>query len=175
MDLCRLKQIFASKIHLHDDRYYTETETDSLLSGKSDVGHEHDDRYYTETEVDDLLAGLGGGGGIYVAVIADEKTSGTNGGTFNSGSWQTRDLNTVKVNTITGFSMSANQFTLPAGDFIILAYAPAFAVHRHHARIQNITDGITEVEGESSHSHSTVTSHSVAVGQISIASPKIFE
>ena len=27
--------------HLHDDRYYTETETDSLLSGKSNVGHTH--------------------------------------------------------------------------------------------------------------------------------------
>ena len=41
--------------HIHDDRYYTETETDTLLSGKSDTSHNHDDRYYTETETDDLL------------------------------------------------------------------------------------------------------------------------
>jgi len=39
------------------DDFYTETEVDSLLSGKSDVGHTHDDRYYTETEVNSLLAG----------------------------------------------------------------------------------------------------------------------
>src|SRR5690606_33447834 len=39
------------------DRYYTETESDVLLSGKSDVGHTHDDRYYTESESDAQLAG----------------------------------------------------------------------------------------------------------------------
>jgi hypothetical protein len=27
--------------HIHDDRYYTETETDTLLSGKSNTGHSH--------------------------------------------------------------------------------------------------------------------------------------
>ncbi|MCB0208012.1 MAG: hypothetical protein KDJ52_01705 [Anaerolineae bacterium] len=43
--------------HNHDDLYYTESEVDALLGGKSDVGHDHDDRYYTETEVDGLLAG----------------------------------------------------------------------------------------------------------------------
>ena len=43
--------------HNHDDRYYTEAETDSLLSGKSDTGHNHDGRYYTEAEVDTLLGG----------------------------------------------------------------------------------------------------------------------
>jgi len=43
--------------HVHDDRYYTEAETDALLSGKSDTGHTHDDRYYTEAETDALLAG----------------------------------------------------------------------------------------------------------------------
>jgi hypothetical protein len=47
----------ASGTHNHDDRYYTETETDTLLAGKSNTGHTHDDRYYTETEVNTLLAG----------------------------------------------------------------------------------------------------------------------
>lgn len=41
----------------HDGRYYTETEMDSKLGGKSDTGHTHDDRYYTETEVDNKLSG----------------------------------------------------------------------------------------------------------------------
>lgn len=43
--------------HTHDDRYYTESETDTLLNGKSDTGHTHDDRYYTEAETDSLLNG----------------------------------------------------------------------------------------------------------------------
>ena len=65
--------------HTHDDRYYTETEINSLLSGKtnnghthtianvtglqgqldgkSNNGHTHDDRYYTESEVNSLLSG----------------------------------------------------------------------------------------------------------------------
>lgn len=41
--------------HTHDDRYYTETETDGLLAWKSDTWHTHDDRYYTESEVDALI------------------------------------------------------------------------------------------------------------------------
>jgi len=35
-----------------------------LTSLYSDTGHLHDDRYYTETEVDNLIAGVGGGAGI---------------------------------------------------------------------------------------------------------------
>jgi hypothetical protein len=43
--------------HAHDGRYYTESEVDTKLSGKSDVGHTHDDRYYTESEINTKLNG----------------------------------------------------------------------------------------------------------------------
>ena len=43
--------------HDHDDRYYTEAETDSKLSGKAAADHDHDGRYYTEAEVDSKLSG----------------------------------------------------------------------------------------------------------------------
>ena len=74
-----LTTTYAAKVHNHDDRYYTETETDTKLSGKADTSHSHvmndvsglasalsdkadadhnhDSRYYTETEVDTALAG----------------------------------------------------------------------------------------------------------------------
>lgn len=42
--------------HLHDDRYFTEDEVTAKLATKSDTTHLHDDRYYTETEADELLA-----------------------------------------------------------------------------------------------------------------------
>lgn len=40
--------------------YYTEAEVDALLSSKSDVGHIHDDRYYTETELGSITDGSSG-------------------------------------------------------------------------------------------------------------------
>ena len=43
--------------HTHDDRYYTESEVDTKLSGKAASSHTHDDRYYTESEVDTKLSG----------------------------------------------------------------------------------------------------------------------
>lgn len=53
----KLKDMFAPKSHTHDDRYYTESEVNTKLNGKSNTGHTHDDRYYTESEVDSKLAG----------------------------------------------------------------------------------------------------------------------
>ena len=44
--------------HVHDDRYYTESEVDSKLSEKAEADHNHDSRYYTETEMDSKLNGL---------------------------------------------------------------------------------------------------------------------
>lgn len=43
--------------HTHDDRYYTESEINTKLNGKSNTGHTHDDRYYTESEVNTKLNG----------------------------------------------------------------------------------------------------------------------
>ena len=39
---------------------YLKAEVDEALALKSDVGHTHDDRYYTETEVDTIVSGING-------------------------------------------------------------------------------------------------------------------
>jgi hypothetical protein len=53
----RLSDARTPTTHTHDDRYYTETEIDTKLSGLPVSGHTHDDRYYTESEMNTLLAG----------------------------------------------------------------------------------------------------------------------
>lgn len=80
--------------------------------------------------------------------VREEQAAGTNGGSFNSGSWQTRTLNTVVLNEITGASLSSNQFVLPAGVYRIKARAPAQSVNRNRARIYNVTDAAQVIFGE---------------------------
>ena len=69
-----------------------------------------------------------------MVIVQDEKSSGTDGGTFTSGAWQQRTLNTVSTNTITGASLSSNQITLPAGTYYAKWSAPAFDVSEHQTR-----------------------------------------
>lgn len=98
--------------------------------------------------VGDELAIVGKVAGDYV-LLQDQKASGTAGGTFTSGAWQTRVLNTIAADTTGVVTLSANQFTLPAGTYRIEAKAPAFNVDRHEARLQNITDATTVLSGTS--------------------------
>lgn len=75
--------------------------------------------------------------------IQDKKTANTAGGTFTSGAWRTRDLNTVITNEITGASLGTNVITLPAGTYFCIATAPANAVNGHKARLRK-TNGTAE-------------------------------
>ena len=61
-------------------------------------------------------------------LIRDEKASGTTGGTFTSGAWQTRDLNTEVVDTGNHASVATNQITLAAGTYRFRIVAPAHLV-----------------------------------------------
>jgi len=77
---------------------------------------------------------------VWDVVIEDQKTEGTNGGTFTSGVWQTRDLNTLAYNSGTLASLSSNRFTLPAGTYCIDWDAPAGeGVGKNKTRLYNYT------------------------------------
>lgn len=84
--------------------------------------------------------------------IDDQKTDGTGGGTFTSGTWQTRVLNTELNTPLWGASLATNQITLPAGKYIIDVRCPAFRVNSHNARVYNITDTSLIEEGQQSYS-----------------------
>lgn len=57
--------------------------------------------------------------------VIDQKASGTGGGSVTAAAWNTRTLNTVLVNNISGASLASNVITLPAGTYYVEASAPA--------------------------------------------------
>ena len=76
---------FTPASHTHDDRYYTKTEVNTKLDGKSNTGHIHDDRYYTESEVNTKLANYQPKGNYAAAEHTHNYAgSGTAGGSANS-------------------------------------------------------------------------------------------
>jgi hypothetical protein len=109
--------------------------------------------------------------------IRDEKAASTQGGTFTSGAWRTRDLNTVKTNTITGASLSSNQITLPAGTYFMQAYPVSFRVEGNIARIYNITDSSQVSLGINNYSATTTGGQSASnvSCSVTITGTKVFE
>jgi len=110
-----------------------------------------------------------------MAIFQDQKANGTQGGAFTAGSFQTRDLNTVVVNTI-GAVLSANQFILLAGNYSIIATAPAFAINNHKCKLRNITD-VVDVPNCIGSNQTTTNemTDSIIIGHFTIASTKTFE
>ncbi len=111
------------------------------------------------------------GSGTTPIYIHDEKTTGTSGGTFTSGAWQTRDLNTL---TDPGghCTLSSNQFTLDEGTYEVQARCPAYHVNWHKARLYNISDSAVELVGSSEYTASTlfVSNASFIAGRLTVPS-----
>ncbi len=115
--------------------------------------------------------------------VRDEKASGTAGGDFTAGAWQTRDLNVVKTNEVIGASLAANQITLPAGTYDIEATAPSHsgggAIGLHKAKWRNVTDSTDTIIGTSERNDSpagtTHVTRSVVAGRFTITAEKVFE
>jgi len=126
-----------------------------------------------------LVALAGAGSGLFdaYAMLRDEKTSGTDGGTFTSGSWQTRVLNTEAFDTAGFVTLSSNQFTLDAGTYFVRAYALVYVVDGHKLRIRNITDSSDTLVGGSHHAQSNAAGAGPAFvsGRFTIAGTKTFE
>jgi hypothetical protein len=79
--------------------------------------------------------------------IQDQKADNVSAGTFTSGAWRTRTLNTEVADTGGHATLASNQITLAPGTYRLRASAPGEAVGSHKARFQNITDGTTVAYG----------------------------
>ncbi|MCV0371875.1 tail fiber domain-containing protein [Filomicrobium sp.] len=80
------------------------------------------------------------------AVLADQKPTGTHGGTYPANTWVTRDLNTKLYDSI-GVTLSSNQFTLPAGTYLIDAVIHAYKTGASQALLYNVTDAAAALNG----------------------------
>lgn len=96
-------------------------------------------------------SGGGGGTGGYI-MIQDQKAQNTVAGTFTSGAWRKRDLNTTVVDDDSNVvSLSSSVLVLVAGTYRVKARCPAYACGQHQTRLQNTTDATTLVLGGSSY------------------------
>jgi len=121
-----------------------------------------------------------GFGGIFESQllhVRDEKSSGTQGGTGTATAFNTRDLNTIKTNEITGASLSSNQITLPSGTYYAIAHAVTRRANENKVRLRNITDSSTTLVGfsERSASGDVTTTQGFVSGRFTIAAEKVFE
>jgi hypothetical protein len=107
--------------------------------------------------------------------IQDQKTSGTNGGSSIVGT-QTRDLNTVIINNITGASLSSNQITLSSGGYYIEASAVTYTSQYTRLKLYNVTDGADELNNSLNNRAITNDHAQTALnGYFTIADTKVFE
>ena len=108
--------------------------------------------------------------------VRDEKDASTNGGTSSTGT-QTRTLNTVVTNEITGASLSSNQITLPSGTYYIEAYAIAYKTNQSLIHLLNVTDTSNMVFGRSNYisTAEAVQTVNLLAQRFTISAQKVFE
>lgn len=108
--------------------------------------------------------------------MAEEIKNSSAGGTSIAGS-NTRILNTVLANTITGASLASNQITLPAGTYRIEASAPAFIADKHQTFLWSVTGSTTTLSGTSEYTDqtNTVQTRSFIFGRFTINTTTTFE
>lgn len=103
------------------------------------------------------------------AVLEDQKSAGTNGGTFTSGAWQTRTLNTEVYDPSGLMGLASNQFTPTVNGWVEWS-APARGVGAHKTRLYNVTGASVVAYGSSAYAESSTAvgaSMSVGGGQVS--------
>ena len=109
--------------------------------------------------------------------VRHDAASGVAGGTFTSGSWQTRPLNTALTNQVTGASLASNQITLPAGTYLAIGWAQAYKVDGNQARIYDTTNSAELVLGPTATAASSNAGHTTShvCGVFTLATQAVVE
>lgn len=91
------------------------------------------------------------------AIVQDRRGAGVHGGTFTSGSWVTRGINSEQIDSQNILSLSSNQITLEEGTYLVLGYSAALMVGGHKARLYNVTDSNVITLGSTEYSQMDLT------------------
>ena len=109
------------------------------------------------------------------AIICDQKSAGTAGGSSSTGAFYNRDLNTELADPDNIVSISNNKFTLQAGSYLIKASCPAHLANAHSCLIHNETDGQMVEVGTSEYVfEGGSTTRCFVMGRTTITSAKEF-
>lgn len=107
-------------------------------------------------------------------LVRDEKSSGTNGGTFNDSSWQTRDINTIVNDDGSHCSIGSNQITMDAGRYRVHIACPAYDCDNHQARLYDISNSAVLLLGQSVWGR-TASNLALVIGEIELLDTTILE
>lgn len=127
-------------------------QSDGADAGWAKIGVDNLDAPLTRTPTD-------------VVLVQEQQTAGTAGGSFSSGAWRTRALNTEVVDTGTYASVGSSKITLAAGTYRARAWAVANQCGSHQIRLQNVTDGTPIAYGMSA--FSSTTDNALTASQLS--------
>ena len=106
----------------------------------------------------------------------EQQTINTPGGTFTSGAMRTRTL-TNETDDTGICTLSSNQFTLDASDYLIVASAPAYAVNGHRTQLYNTTGAALLLHGGAGYADATnvAMTRSWLIGVFTIAASQALE
>lgn len=109
--------------------------------------------------------------------VRDVKLSGTVGGDFTSGAWQTRDVNNEQADTANLCTISSNQITLDPGTYRCLIQMCGYRVNRHQARLYNVTNSTVLIYGGNAFAHSNYNTVNLAeiVGSFTLGVQSVLE
>jgi hypothetical protein len=110
-------------------------------------------------------------GGAPDVILEDQKASGTDGGTFTSGAWQTRTLNTEARDPSGLCTLSTNAFTFTVAGMVKWR-APASAIGNHQSRLYNVTDAAEVKTGSSATQDSSGHTQTDSVGWALVSASK---
>ena len=110
--------------------------------------------------------------------VREEQAANTASGTFTQDVWQTRVLNTVVTNEISGASLATNQITLPAGTYEIRSFAPAYRCSQHQSKLRDTTNTSDLIIGSSAFTDTSVdgdNTHTFVNGKFTLSGEVVLE
>ena len=76
-----------------------------------------------------------------LVILEHRLSSGSNGGSAASGTWNLRPLNSLTVDTGSNCSLASNQFTLTPGKYSVQSWSVGNHIEFHKIRLYSVTDG----------------------------------